>query len=171
MHLQVRISNAFLSHHQMRGCMESAQEHEPTAYETLCNKLRALAKSEGRIMSEAKIHKSARNLMGYVEFMLRQKIYNLINLYVDEYSNRNAITRCYFFFLTNIGLNWKQISSRFGIRKYGCAPRGFTNRRLHPHRSPAATFVVIKEFYLLGLIFRKGNKKPCGFALIHPNFF
>jgi hypothetical protein len=31
--------------------MESAQEHEPTAYETLCNKLRALAKSEGRIMS------------------------------------------------------------------------------------------------------------------------
>jgi len=51
--------------------MESSQKHEPTAYETLCNKLRALAKSEGRIMSEAEMHKSARNLMGYVEFMIR----------------------------------------------------------------------------------------------------
>jgi hypothetical protein len=52
--------------------MESAQKHEPTAYETLCDKLRTLAKSEGRIMSEAEIHKSARNLMGYVEFMLKK---------------------------------------------------------------------------------------------------
>jgi hypothetical protein len=53
--------------------MESAQKHEPTAYETLCDKLRALAESEGRILSEAEIHKSTRNLMGYVEFMLRQE--------------------------------------------------------------------------------------------------
>lgn len=77
MHLQVRISNAFLSQHQMRGCMESAKKHEPTAYETLCDKLRTLTKSEGRIMSEAEIHKSARNLMGYVELVMRidQKIY------------------------------------------------------------------------------------------------
>ena len=52
--------------------MESAQKQEPTAYETLCDKLRTLAKSEGRIMSEAEIHKSARNLMGYVEFMLKK---------------------------------------------------------------------------------------------------
>lgn len=51
--------------------MESAQKQLPTAYETLCDKLRTLAKSEGLIMSEAEIHKSARNLMGYVEFMLR----------------------------------------------------------------------------------------------------
>ncbi len=51
--------------------MESAQKQPPTAYETLCDKLRTLAKSEGRIMSEAEIHKSARNLMGYVEFMIR----------------------------------------------------------------------------------------------------
>jgi hypothetical protein len=51
--------------------MESAQKHEPTAYETLCDKLRALAKSEGRVMSEAEIHKSARNLMGYVELVIR----------------------------------------------------------------------------------------------------
>ncbi len=50
--------------------MESEQKHEPTAYETLCDKLRTLAKSEGRIMSDAEIHKSARNLMGYVEFVL-----------------------------------------------------------------------------------------------------
>jgi hypothetical protein len=56
--------------------MGSAQKHEPTAYETLCDKLRMLAKSEGRIMSEAEIQKSARNLMGYVEFIMRidQKI-------------------------------------------------------------------------------------------------
>lgn len=58
---------------KLRGSMESTQKHEPTAYETLCDKLRTLAKSEGRNMSEAEIHKSARNLMGYVEFMLRQK--------------------------------------------------------------------------------------------------
>jgi len=51
--------------------MESAQKHEPTAYETLCEKLRMLAKSEGRIMSEAEIHKSSRNLMGYVELVMR----------------------------------------------------------------------------------------------------
>lgn len=76
MHLQVRISNAFLSHHQMRGIMESAQKHEVTAYQTLCDKLRALAESEGRIMSEAEIHKSARNLMGFVEFMIRQNSKN-----------------------------------------------------------------------------------------------
>lgn len=56
--------------------MESAQKHEPTAYETLCNKLRKLAESEGRIMSEHEIHRSARNLMGHVEFVMRidQKI-------------------------------------------------------------------------------------------------
>ena len=47
--------------------MESAQKHEPTAYETLCDKLRTPAKSEGLIMSEAEIHKSARNLMEYVK--------------------------------------------------------------------------------------------------------
>lgn len=52
--------------------MESAKQQPPTAYETLCDKLRTLAKSEGRIMSEAEIHKSARNLMGYVEFMLKK---------------------------------------------------------------------------------------------------
>jgi hypothetical protein len=51
--------------------MESAQKHEPTAYETLCDKLRTLAKSEGRIMSEAEIHKSARNLMGYAELVIK----------------------------------------------------------------------------------------------------
>lgn len=50
--------------------MESSQKQEPTAYETLCDKLRTLAKSEGRNMSEAEIHKSARNLRGYLEFML-----------------------------------------------------------------------------------------------------
>jgi hypothetical protein len=50
--------------------MESAQKHNPTAYETLCDKLRTLAKSEGRIMSEAEIHQSARNLMGYVELII-----------------------------------------------------------------------------------------------------
>jgi hypothetical protein len=57
---------------KLLGLMESAKKHEPTAYETLCDKLRTLAKSEGRIMSEAEIHKSARNLMGYVEFMLKK---------------------------------------------------------------------------------------------------
>lgn len=51
--------------------MESAQKHELTAYEILCEKLRALAKSEGRNMSENEIHRSARNLMGYVEFMIK----------------------------------------------------------------------------------------------------
>ena len=51
--------------------MESAQKHEPTAYETLCDKLRALAESEGRMMSEAEIHKSARNLMGFVELVIK----------------------------------------------------------------------------------------------------
>jgi hypothetical protein len=52
--------------------MESAQKQQPTAYETLCDKLRTLAKSEGRNMSEHEIHRSARNLMGYVEFMLKK---------------------------------------------------------------------------------------------------
>lgn len=51
--------------------MESAQKHEPTAYETLCEKLRTLAKSEGRNMSDAEIHKSARNLMGYVGLAIK----------------------------------------------------------------------------------------------------
>ncbi len=51
--------------------MESTPKHKPTAYETLCDKLRALAKSEGRIMSEAEIHKSARNLMGYMELAIK----------------------------------------------------------------------------------------------------
>jgi hypothetical protein len=54
--------------------MESAQKHEPTAYETLCDKLRKLAKSEGRNMLEQEIHRSARNLMGYVELAI--KIYH-----------------------------------------------------------------------------------------------
>jgi hypothetical protein len=52
--------------------MGSAQTQEPTAYETLCDKLRTLAKSEERIISEAEIHKSARNLIGHVEFMLKK---------------------------------------------------------------------------------------------------
>jgi len=51
--------------------MELAQKHEPTAYETLCDKLWTLAKSEGRTMFEAEIHKNTQNLMGYVEFMLK----------------------------------------------------------------------------------------------------
>jgi hypothetical protein len=51
--------------------MKSAQKHEPTAYETFCDQLRTLAKSEERIMSESEIHRSARNLMGYVEWMIR----------------------------------------------------------------------------------------------------
>lgn len=56
--------------------MEPVPKHEPTAYKTLCDKLRTRAQSEGRIMSEAEIHKSARNLMGYVELVMRidQKI-------------------------------------------------------------------------------------------------
>ena len=62
----------FYIYTKLRGVMESAQKHEPTAYETLCDKLRTLAESEGRNMSEAEIHKSARNLMGYVEFMLKK---------------------------------------------------------------------------------------------------
>ena len=57
--------------------MEPAQKHEPTAYETLCDKLRKLAESEGRNMSEHEIHRSARNLMGYVEFMIRHNKHTL----------------------------------------------------------------------------------------------
>lgn len=51
--------------------MESAQEHEPTAYDMLCDKLKKLAESENRNMSTTEIHKSARNLMGYVELVIK----------------------------------------------------------------------------------------------------
>lgn len=53
--------------------MEAAQKQEPTAYDTLCDRLRKLTESEGRNMPETEIHKSARNLMGYVEFMLKRE--------------------------------------------------------------------------------------------------
>lgn len=56
--------------------MEVTVGKQKTAYENLCDRLRILAASEGRSMSEAEIHKSARNLMGYVELAMRidQKI-------------------------------------------------------------------------------------------------
>lgn len=42
-----------------------------SAYQDLFNKLQKLAEKEGRNMSEAEIHKSARNLMGYVELAVK----------------------------------------------------------------------------------------------------
>jgi hypothetical protein len=49
------------------------QEYQPTpAYDKLVDLMRKRAAEEGRNMSDAEIHRSARNLMGYVEFMIRQ---------------------------------------------------------------------------------------------------
>ena len=76
------ISQAFVSsnpkcvfaRNQLGKFMKPAKKVEYSdtpKYDKLVELMRQRAAEDGRNMSDAEIHRSARNLMGYVEFMIR----------------------------------------------------------------------------------------------------